>query len=403
MAEHRARKRTFAAVLVVATGGCSGTEAGESDRVVVRDSGADPIPEVGGDVGAATLFNVVFAGQTSQGQVVLVDGGSRTIHWQEADGSSVQSSGGAGEGPGEFRGIQWADLTTRDSLYAWDGQARRMSVFGDEGFVRAFALQVPAPWGAVSVGGVLDDGGAVVMATPLPGPAEGEGISRPGVPVWIMSPDGEVRAEVGTFPGAAVDLRAGAAPGTVIRRVIPFGPRTVVGAAGSWIAIGDSERYEIALHDAEGALRRIVRVPGEAPPVSAADLEAELERRLEAAPPIEEVRDGIRATFEDTPAPAFKPYFDTLLVEPDGTVWARRVGSAGSGEGASWDVMTSTGRWLGTLRTPAGLEVKQVTAGALVGVWRDELGVESVRAFALDRGVAGGGERERETTSREAK
>jgi hypothetical protein len=345
-------------VMLAALGACSETRTGDLDRVVVRDSagvavventgpawtngpgwaiGSEPIQRIESDGAGFSLFNVVFAAELGDGRIVIVNAGSRTIEWLDAAGAHLRSTGGAGEGPGEFRGITWAGLTASDSLYVWDGQARRMSIYADQGFVRSFGMRTPEPWGAVSIGGLLADGSVVVLATPLPGGDGQEGVARPEVPAWIMSPDGEVMADLGTFSGAPVDLRPGATPGTFIRRVIPFGPRTVIGAAGDLIAVGDSETYELALHDSQGALQRIVRVPEGAARVSASDLEAELERRLEVAPPIEEIRDGIRANFESTPVPEFMPFFNELLIDPSGYVWVGRPGTGGSDEGRQWD------------------------------------------------------------------
>lgn len=345
--------------------------------------GTDPVVVIGEQ--DADLFNVVFAGALSDGRVVVVDSGSRTVRWYGSDGSDLGRAGGTGEGPGEFRGVVWAGVTASDSVYVWDSQARRMSVLADGEFVRDFRLEIPDPWGPVSIGGVLLDGSVVAMATPLPGGEGREGVYRPDVPVWITSPDGEVQVTIGSYPSAAVQLRPASTPGAVIRGVVPFGPRTVISAARDRIIVGDSDRYELALHDGEGALRRIVRVPRSTERVSDVDLQLELERRLEVAPPVEEIRDGIRANFEATPVPEIKPYYDRFLLDPEGHVWVRRVETRADGEGEHWDVLDADGGWLGSVQFPSQLELTQVTTESVLGVWRDEYGVESIRGFTLER------------------
>ena len=135
----------------------------------------------------------------------------------------------------------------------------------------------------------------------------------------------------------------------------------------------------------------MVRIPGAPDSVGAEDLEKELQRRLEAAPPVEEIRAGIRAVFEATPVPETKPYFDRLLVDPEGYLWVRRE-SPVSPAGARWDILAPDGSWMGSLRTPTGLEVTQVGADFVLGIWTNDLGVEDVRAFLLQRGPADPGE-----------
>ncbi len=392
--------------LIASLGACAEPSPGGPDRVVIRDSagvaivqnrgpawpegagwtiGSDPVLVIASDEVGLHLSNAVFAGALGNGTVVVANAGSRTIEWFDAAGEHRQSAGGPGEGPGEFRGISWAGLAASDSLFVWDGQARRMSVYADHDLVRSFGIRTPEPWGAITIGGVLADGSIVAIAVPLPGGDGREGVTRSEVPAWIVSPEGDVVAELGSFPSAAVDLRRGQTPGSVIRRVIPFGPRTVLGAAGDWVAVGDNARYEVAIHGADGALKRLVRVPVEPERVGPRDLAAELERRLEGAPPIEEIRDGIRATFEDTAVPEWKPFFDELLVDPAGFVWVRRGGPGAPGGGIPWDVLGTDGEWLGTLRAPGELRITQVGAGSVLGVWTDEQGDESVRAFGLER------------------
>lgn len=50
-----------------------------------------------------------------------------------------------------------------------------------------------------------------------------------------------------------------------------------------------------------------------------------------------------------------------------------------------WTVFDSEGRQLGTLTLPARFRVTDVCADYVVGVGRDELDVEKVQLFRLDR------------------
>jgi hypothetical protein len=146
------------------------------------------------------------------------------------------------------------------------------------------------------------------------------------------------------------------------------------------MVVGDNANYELRVFHETGDLERIVRLPGSPRLVTPRDLELELERRLQGAPPIDEIRDGIRVAFEATQFPEAMPYYDQLIVASEGSIWVKRDSDA-------WDVITSEGRWTGVLRTPQGLEVTQVGENSLIGVWTGEYGVEEVRVYELARGT----------------
>ena len=52
----------------------------------------------------------------------------------------------------------------------------------------------------------------------------------------------------------------------------------------------------------------------------------------------------------------------------------------------TWDVFDSAGRWMTTLTTPVALEIHDIGEDYILGVWRDEMDVEYVRMYSLDRG-----------------
>jgi len=53
---------------------------------------------------------------------------------------------------------------------------------------------------------------------------------------------------------------------------------------------------------------------------------------------------------------------------------------------ATWDVFNELGEWLGKVKTPPGFSVLNVNGDRIVGVWRNELGVEHVRVYQFHAG-----------------
>jgi len=77
------------------------------------------------------------------------------------------------------------------------------------------------------------------------------------------------------------------------------------------------------------------------------------------------------------------PFFDALLIDATGHVWTRQssVGSATR----SWLVFDPGGIWLGTVSVPGSLRITDIGRDYVLGVYRDDLDVQSVRLYKLDR------------------
>jgi hypothetical protein len=50
-----------------------------------------------------------------------------------------------------------------------------------------------------------------------------------------------------------------------------------------------------------------------------------------------------------------------------------------------WRVFDREGRYLGEIRSPAQLRILEIGEHYVAGVWKGDLGVESVRLYALNR------------------
>lgn len=360
----------------------------EGDRWIV---GREPTFSLAAssEEGDAALHRVVTALRVGDGGVVVGDGGSSTLRWYDRSGDLRSTAGGAGGGPGEFRALSWAGISNDDSLHVWDTQARRVSVYRNGAFVRDYGIELEQQWIALTVAGVLSDGRLVATPVAIPGGQGGTGVHRPSLPVWVLEPDGSIGHELGAFPGRAVEFRPTASPNEVIRYLPPFGPTTLVAVGAGLIVVADNAEYALRVYDTNGTLKSILRVAASPAPVLEDDLARELERRLESAPPVEEIRAGIRANFDATTPAEFKPFFDRLLVDADGYLWVRREGGTGEADSV-WEILAPDGRLLGGVTTPAAFELTDPGRDFLLGTWTDDYGVEDVRMLELDRNDGSG-------------
>jgi hypothetical protein len=93
-------------------------------------------------------------------------------------------------------------------------------------------------------------------------------------------------------------------------------------------------------------------------------------------------REDYVSALEVDARPSELPAYDRLLAGPDGQVWAQ-VYQASPDAPREWDVYDDEYAFLGQVQVPARFYPMAVLREALVGVWRDELGVEYVRRYLL--------------------
>jgi hypothetical protein len=84
------------------------------------------------------------------------------------------------------------------------------------------------------------------------------------------------------------------------------------------------------------------------------------------------------------PHPGTRPAYRALRVDPDGNIWAGAWMATGAPPDA-WSIFSATGRYLGDLAVPAGFTPLSWSDDLVAGVWRDDLGVERIRVYRIER------------------
>ena len=89
---------------------------------------------------------------------------------------------------------------------------------------------------------------------------------------------------------------------------------------------------------------------------------------------------------EAVPASETRPAYADILVDPSGAIWLELYrGASERDQPQEWLVLDADGTWLGTVGIPDGFSVSDITIDAVLGVWRDELGVEYPQVLRLTR------------------
>lgn len=383
------------ATIVALAGACSGERArgsAGSESAWGPQEGwrvaSAPAVDIGGIDADADhqLYQVRFARRLSDGTIVVVNAGSHELRFFGSDGAYLRSAGRRGEGPGEFRGPYWLFVLPGDTLLAYDSRLRRVSVLDGRGeFVRTYRLEVPTvSW----LLGAFDDGrlvGAVNWLYDV-GP-ESLSPRRPAF-YLVYDRDGATVDTIGSFTPEANFVYKYKSVSWGMD--LPFAPSAHAAVGRELFFEGHSDAYEIRVRTADGELKQLIRKEHEPLEVRAEDVEAyraEHEADESMPPHIREAAHrGLEAMLDQVEIPDVMPAFADLRVDDMDHLWVRRYRRPGDPQPV-WDVFDAAGRLLGAVETPPDVSVQQIGRDVILATCHDEIGLEHVLLYRLEREV----------------
>ena len=344
--------------------------------------GPEPVVSIGEVVGeeAYLLHQANDATILPDGRIAIANTGTNELRVFDAEGVHLATWGREGEGPGEFTGLSGVEPWPGDSVVAWNTATWVISVFDADGvFGRSFTLDSEA--GALEPRAVLSDG-SVLGRT---GEVTGEGYRRSRETYELRHPGTTSPVAFGTHPGQESYLTS--RNGMAVLGYLPFGRSLLEAQWGELVIVTPDDNYEVRAYDrATGSLVRIVRreYVNRAPTREEVDeaLDAALERAGLTGQRLEFARRG----YENMPLVEQFPAIRMLLTDPLDHLWVREATLPGMDRSAPlWTVFDARGRALGFVETPDGLSVYEIGTDYLLGQATDEMGVESVQVWALER------------------
>jgi len=167
--------------------------------------------------------------------------------------------------------------------------------------------------------------------------------------------------------------------------VMPFASRPSAALVDSIAVISDGVKPEVRWIDREGETQRIFRIDAMPVPVSDGMIDQYLSQQSTADFAGSE-RDWLREA-EEIPFPDVLPWFDRLMVDSQGLLWARMF-LWKRNQRSRWVVFRSDGKALGVAEAPSDLEILYIGREYVLGLRRDYLGVEYVARHRLRRSGA---------------
>lgn len=405
------RSRLIALLLLMPAAGCApGEEAQAPPVAVVRDSAgvrivenrwteapapewrvaAEPSVTVGGLGGdPAYEFTSIDGGTVlSDGRIAIVDAALAELRIYSPAGDHLRTLGRKGSGPEEFQSPALAGRLPGDTLVVFDSERRWLAlVHPDGGFGRSFTLGEDAG-GFVNALGLLGSealafGGGMFFSSEDGFP---QGLTRPHSTYGTVSLDGSPGMDLGEIPAAEMWAEAG--DGRFRAMLIPFGKVTAAAPGQDRFYLGTNEAWDIQAFDGRGTLVARIRTDRRPAPVTGALREAWLEERLAEAED-DAARTAVRAEFRDVPFPETLPHYGFVKVDALGHLWVRDPSIPGEVT-PRYAVFAPGGELLGRVALPDRFHPLEIGADHVLGRITDEMEVESVALYVLERtGTAG--------------
>ncbi len=335
-----------------------------------------------------TFGRIADVGANARGEIYVLDRQARRATVYGPDGRYRYTLGGPGEGPGELgQYVTAIRVGPRDSIAILDFRQRRLNVYAPGGEpARTVALDFgrPGPYDFVW----FDNGRLLIRWLTYNLDSAGHFVP------WDALLLSDRRRSA--FDTLLVFRYRPPETGDLNRLLRPIFPNTAsydVLADGRivWSAL---RGHQVAVHNLDGSLERIVRNEGWRRRVLGPDERSALEAVYRAGTGDRDAPIPDNVVFPDS-----IPAITAVRASPDGGFWVQRMGALPETDpealflpadlgwlgGPEWEVYDSNGYWYATVELPRRFRVTRVRDSTVIGIQRDDLDVETVMVLRLLR------------------
>lgn len=352
------------------------------------------------------LVDVAAAARRSDGNLVVVDRGSRTVRLYDPQGTFLKTFGGPGSGPGEFTDPGPVLVTAGDSVVVWDNALFRATRFDPHGeladvqtvdwgkVVNALDLGTmskgadPGTKGAGVASGLypgamepLPDGGLLVRLVEKTGDTPPSGFYRPRSGALLVSGNISVIDTLmffGDTEQVIVD-----APWGLFPVQPPQAKQTRITHQGNPpnICVGEQEGPEIVCFGPDRG-RTSLRWVSEPAPLTDMEVADWREATVQLFD-LKLSRDQVLGMLDQVPVPEVRTEYSQITLDQEGNLWAERGPTPGRSPGSiDFLVFDPQGVLLGVVALPP-IQVLEIGHDYVIGVHRDQLEVEYVHVHEL--------------------
>ena len=336
--------------------------------------GLNELWRVGDSQGEVLFGEIADVASDSEGNVYVADWMHPAVY-VVSDGGGLSEIGGKGKGPGEFISIRNVFVGEGDSLFVYDNEVDRISLFspGDRSFAGSLRIETGDKYSPSSLIGVVSKGYVVSYVHVLD-----DGVDNQANRVRIVHlVDRITGASSTTSPITRIKnlgvLVHSSRDGSHAMISNPFyvTPRMYVSTQGKmYFSRGD--RRVIAVHDESGKFLDTLRWDQDLIPTN-----SKASRNK-----VNEYSRRWRRVMREVGLPDFKPAVQNFVVDDRGYIWIQ-LSALEEASTVDWIVLDETGNRVGSLKLPAKLRLMDIRRGKAYGVLSADDGSDILIAYTI--------------------
>jgi hypothetical protein len=362
---------------------------------------SDPVLEIGSVSGQQEyqFDDLVGAVRLGDGRIVVADRGASELRFFAPDGAFSSTVGREGEGPGEFRRLDYLGAFQSDSLATFDSALMRVQVFSPMGeFVRTIPVESEFETARPDkVIGMVDGSTMAIRFIDFSSGVPNGIVRWPHELVATLDMSSGQLDSIGFFPGSEASVEARPNGGYGHGNYV-FGKGNEFSANASRIASIDTESFAVTISDPTGKPTLLIRREVHPPEATQQEFEKYVEGRMNAVfgqednPSSEDV-DRLRSGLLNLPRSNTLPVLRSVTLDEAGNIWIEPYFHTGEIP-PPFQVFQPDGTWLGDVTFPKGLDrgfiqylapSLQIGSDFVLGIWKDDLDVQYVRLYELEK------------------
>ncbi len=338
-----------------------------------------PILKIGDESAPEYQFSrIAHLKRLSDNRIVATMGPD--IRFFDAKGKYLSKAGGRGRGPGEFQYISSLIVMPGDSLLTQN--IRTVIVLDPQG---KFVRQSDPDFAPLATGDWFTEGAILLPNGNLLAPQYSRTGSNTRSTTLYRPPLRYSLLDVKSGTVTPLHTSGGIAQKWVDDRPysMPFTPHAQAAVGSDRVYVGDNDSTRIHAFTLDGKSLGSITVADKAIPVTPAELKAHGERSFEQVGQNGVTRQQVELWNANAPRPTRYPYWGTAFVDGTGTLW---VSSPTRNDiPMTWTAFDRAGKRIGSMIVPRGFTPKDAGNNWVLGVLRDDDGVESIAMYSLRR------------------